>query len=218
VALLGVDPGQHLGPGCSAGVGAVQLPGQRLQLRLGDERVGVAVGGPHPLGHHRGQGVGDPVDRHQQRPGRVESALTQGRQHSSHRTLARPSRSRAAVNTPNKCSTAFSPISASIRTAFLACVSQFTDSQVSTASFCKYERSLAADSAGARAFASSSVPTPTRSRSWLRPCAGEHQEPAKARNHALSNRAQPCIGRAGHQSAPCWQARGVGQPHRGSAP
>jgi hypothetical protein len=95
------------------------------------------------------QGRGD-IDHHQQRPGRVESALTQGRQHSSHRTLARPSRSRAAVNTPNKCSTAFSPISASISTAFLACVSQFTDSQVSTASFCKYERSLAADSAGAR--------------------------------------------------------------------
>jgi hypothetical protein len=44
-----------------AGVGAVQLPGQRLQLGLGDQRVGVAVGGPHPLGHGGGDGVGEPV-------------------------------------------------------------------------------------------------------------------------------------------------------------
>jgi hypothetical protein len=44
-----------------AGVGAVQLPGQGLQLGLGDQRVGVAVGGPHPLGHGGGDGVGEPV-------------------------------------------------------------------------------------------------------------------------------------------------------------
>jgi hypothetical protein len=44
-----------------AGVGAGQPPGQRLQLGLGDERVGVAVGGPHPLGHRGGHGIREPV-------------------------------------------------------------------------------------------------------------------------------------------------------------
>jgi hypothetical protein len=42
-------------------VGAVQLPGQGLQVGLGDQRVGVSVGGPHPLGHHRGHRIGKPV-------------------------------------------------------------------------------------------------------------------------------------------------------------
>lgn len=54
------------------------------------------------------------------------------------------------MNTPSRCSTAFSPTSASTRTAFLACVNQFTYSHVSTESFFRYDRSLAADSPPAR--------------------------------------------------------------------
>jgi hypothetical protein len=42
-------------------VGAIKLPGQRFQLGLGHQRIRVAVGGPHPLGHHRGQRLGEPV-------------------------------------------------------------------------------------------------------------------------------------------------------------
>ena len=42
-------------------MGAVQLPGQGLQLGLGDERVGVVVGAAHALGHGRGDRVGEPV-------------------------------------------------------------------------------------------------------------------------------------------------------------
>ena len=38
-----------------AGLGAVQLPRQGFQVGLGDQRIRVAVGGPHPLRHHRGQ-------------------------------------------------------------------------------------------------------------------------------------------------------------------
>jgi hypothetical protein len=44
-----------------AGVGAVQLTGQRLRLCLGHQRIGMVVGGPHPLGHHRGHCIGEPV-------------------------------------------------------------------------------------------------------------------------------------------------------------
>jgi hypothetical protein len=44
-------------------VGAVQLPGQGLQLGLGDQRVGMVVGAAQPLGdggsHRVGQPVGD---------------------------------------------------------------------------------------------------------------------------------------------------------------
>jgi hypothetical protein len=43
----------------STRVGAVQLSRQRLQVGLGDQRVGIAVGGPQPLGHRVGQPVGD---------------------------------------------------------------------------------------------------------------------------------------------------------------
>jgi hypothetical protein len=42
-------------------MGAVQLTGQRLELGLGDQGVGVVVGAAHPLGHRRGQGLGEPV-------------------------------------------------------------------------------------------------------------------------------------------------------------
>jgi hypothetical protein len=42
-------------------VAAVQLPRQRVQLGLSDQRVGVAVGSPHPLGHGGGHRVGQPV-------------------------------------------------------------------------------------------------------------------------------------------------------------
>ena len=42
-------------------MGAVQLTGQGLQLGLGDQRVGVAVGGPHPPGDGGGHHVGEPV-------------------------------------------------------------------------------------------------------------------------------------------------------------
>jgi hypothetical protein len=45
----------------SARVGAVQLAGERFKLALGEERVAVVVGGPHPLGHGRGDRVGEPV-------------------------------------------------------------------------------------------------------------------------------------------------------------
>jgi hypothetical protein len=41
-----------------AGVGAVQRAGQCFQVGLGDQRVGGAVGDPHPLGHGRGDGIG----------------------------------------------------------------------------------------------------------------------------------------------------------------
>ena len=42
-------------------MGAVQLPGQGLQVGLGDQRVGLVVGGPHPPGDGRGHRVGQPV-------------------------------------------------------------------------------------------------------------------------------------------------------------
>ena len=42
-------------------VGAVQGAGECFQLGLGDEWVGLVVGGPHPPGDGRGQRVGEPV-------------------------------------------------------------------------------------------------------------------------------------------------------------
>jgi hypothetical protein len=42
-------------------MGAAQLTCQRFQVGLGHQRIRVAVGGPHPLGHHRGQCIGQPV-------------------------------------------------------------------------------------------------------------------------------------------------------------
>jgi hypothetical protein len=42
-------------------VGAIQLPHECLKIGLGDQRIRVAIGGPHPLGHHRGQRLGEPV-------------------------------------------------------------------------------------------------------------------------------------------------------------
>jgi hypothetical protein len=58
--------GQGLGQpfaetGRRAGVGAVQLPCQRLQFRLGHQRVGQVVGATHPLGDGGGHRVGQPV-------------------------------------------------------------------------------------------------------------------------------------------------------------
>src|SRR4051812_20613531 len=66
-------------------------------------------------------------------------ATTRYDPHSSHRELVRPLRIRAAVKVPSRCSTIFSAISASIRTAFLACVSQFTYSHVLTDMAFRYE-------------------------------------------------------------------------------
>jgi hypothetical protein len=42
-------------------VGAVQLPGQALQLSLGDQRIGMVIGATYPLGDGRGECVGQPV-------------------------------------------------------------------------------------------------------------------------------------------------------------
>ena len=42
-------------------VGAVQLPRERLQLRLGHQGIGMVVGAAHPLGDGGGQRVGEPV-------------------------------------------------------------------------------------------------------------------------------------------------------------
>jgi hypothetical protein len=47
--------------GRRAGVGAVQLPGQRLQLGLGHQQVGMVVGATHPFGDGGGHRVGQPV-------------------------------------------------------------------------------------------------------------------------------------------------------------
>jgi hypothetical protein len=51
--------------------------------------------------------------------------------HSSQRVLARDRRICAAVKQPRRCSTIFNPISASMRIAFFAWVSQLTYSHVS---------------------------------------------------------------------------------------
>jgi hypothetical protein len=42
-------------------MGAVQLTGERLKVGLGEQWVRVVVGGPHPLGHRRGNRIGKPV-------------------------------------------------------------------------------------------------------------------------------------------------------------